>query len=91
MLMNGLFISHLYTGELGQQGKMVVTSPQNAARIGRKYAEGACLNHLSDCFASAGARQTIQELVEPVDDTGDPILDAMTPNYAHTHGSPPLP
>ncbi len=36
---------HLYTGELGRQGKMVVTSPQNEVRIGWEYAEGICLNH----------------------------------------------
>ena len=68
-----------------------MTSPQNAGRIGWEYAGGACLNHLSECFASAGAKQTIQELVKLVDDTGDPILVAMTPNYAHAHGSPLLP
>ena len=70
---------------------MVVTSPRNAAMIGWEYAGGACLNHLSECFASAGAEQMIQELVTPVDDTGDPTSDAMTPNYAHAHGSPLLP
>jgi len=51
---------------------MVATSPQDAVRIGWEYAGG-------ECFASAGAKQTIQELVNPMDDTGDPILDAMTP------------
>jgi hypothetical protein len=70
---------------------MVVTSPQNAATIGWEYDGVACLNHLSECFASASAKQTIQELVKPVDDIGDPILDVMTPNYAHAHGSPLLP
>ncbi len=58
---------------------MVATSPQNAVRIGWEYARGACLNHLSECFASTGAKQTIQEWVNTMDDTGDPILDAMTP------------
>jgi hypothetical protein len=70
---------------------MVMMSPQNAARIGWEYAGGTCLNHLSECFASAGAKQTIQELVKLVDDNGDPILDVMAPNYAHTYGSPLLP
>ena len=70
---------------------MVVVSPQIAARIGWEYDGGACLNHLSEYFASANARQTVQELVKPVDDVGDPILDAMTPNYAHARGSLLLP
>src|SRR6266849_4782962 len=58
---------------------MLMTSPQNAVRIGWEYAGGVCLNHFSECFASAGAKQTIQEWVNQMDGTGDPILDAMTP------------
>jgi len=66
---------------------MVVTIPQNAARIGWEYAGGACLSHSSECSASAGAKQMIQELGTPKDDTGDPILVAVNPNYAHARGS----
>ena len=80
----------LYASELGQQGKMVVTSPQNAATIGWEYDRGTCLDHLSECFATASAKQTIQEWARPVGNIGDPILDVMTPNYAHVRGSPLL-
>lgn len=69
---------------------MVVTSPQNAATIGWEYDGGTCLDHLSECFTTASAKQTIQEWARPVGDIGDPILDAMTPNYAHVRGSPLL-
>jgi hypothetical protein len=49
----------LYTGELGQQGKAVVTSPQNVTGTDWEHAGGAVLNHLSECFAFAGTKQTI--------------------------------
>ena len=53
-----LACEYLYTDELGQQGEIVVTSPQIAAMIGWDYAGGACLDHiLSECFASVGAKK----------------------------------
>ena len=66
----------------GKDGR-VMTSPQasclrpqksecNGDWLGvNQTARGACLNHLSESFASVDAKQTIQELVRPVDDTGD--------------------
>ena len=69
---------------------MVVTSPQNAATIGWEYDGVACLDHLSECFASASTRKTIQKLVKPVDDIGDRVLDTMTPITLTLASSPSL-